>query len=228
MRRSFFAFKIVQNLVALFRVILYNRMNVLIRGDYQMRTKEFETTAVLDKAMHVFWRQGYEQTSMQNLVDEMGIHRRSIYDTFGDKHQLFIAVLAHYHDQITATFNQIINEHSDLSSRLTAIFEAFINHPAQQPDGCLVVNTATALSTLEEDIQQLIKRYLQQEQAMLQRLLIEGQAELQPPIKSELLAATLQNALVGIRVMAKVNPDSEALIVTAHQTLQILPWKEAL
>ncbi|MEJ1318421.1 helix-turn-helix domain-containing protein [Latilactobacillus sakei] len=52
-----------------------------------MRTKEFETTAVLDKAMLVFWRQGYEQTSMQNLVDEMGIHRRSIYDTFGDKHQ---------------------------------------------------------------------------------------------------------------------------------------------
>ena len=193
-----------------------------------MRTKEFETTAVLDKAMLVFWRQGYEQTSMQNLVDEMGIHRRSIYDTFGDKHQLFIAVLARYHDQITATFNQIINEHRDISSRLTAIFEAFIKHPTQQPDGCLVVNTATALPTLEVDIQQLVKRYLQQEQAMLQQLLVAGQAELQTPIKYELLAATLQNTLVGIRVMAKVNPDSEALIAIAHQTLQILPWKEAL
>lgn len=193
-----------------------------------MRTKEFETTAVLDKAMLVFWRQGYEQTSMQNLVDQMGIHRRSIYDTFGDKHQLFIEALAHYHNQITMTFNQIINEHSDLSSRLTAIFEAFIKHPAQQPNGCLVVNTATALSTLEEDIQQLIKHYLQQEKAMLQQLLVAGEAELKTPTKIEALAATLQNALVGIRVMAKVNPDSEALIAIAHQSLQILPWKEAL
>lgn len=193
-----------------------------------MRTKEFDTTAVLDKAMLVFWRQGYEQTSMQNLVAEMGIHRRSIYDTFGDKHQLFLAALAHYHEQTIAMFDQINSQHNDLRSRLTAIFTAFIKHPTQQPNGCLIVNTATALTTLEDDVQKRIQHYLQQEQVMLQQLLIEGQAELRRPIKDELLAATLQNALVGIRVMVKVNPDSDVLIATAHQALQILPWKEVL
>lgn len=55
------------------------------------RSKEFDEKAVLRKAMELFWEQGYEKTSMQDLVDHMGIHRRSIYDTFGDKRSLFLA-----------------------------------------------------------------------------------------------------------------------------------------
>ena len=50
------------------------------------RSKEFEENEVLDKAMRLFWEQGYEKTSMTDLVEHMGIHRRSLYDTFGDKH----------------------------------------------------------------------------------------------------------------------------------------------
>ena len=53
------------------------------------RSKEFEENEVLDKAMKLFWEQGYEKTSMTDLVEHMGIHRRSLYDTFGDKHHCF-------------------------------------------------------------------------------------------------------------------------------------------
>nr|WP_083442409.1 helix-turn-helix domain-containing protein [Paenibacillus sp. IHB B 3415] len=57
------------------------------------RTKEFEINEVLDKAVQLFWMQGYEKTSMQDLVNFMGIHRRSIYDSFGDKHALYMKAL---------------------------------------------------------------------------------------------------------------------------------------
>ncbi|MNC70346.1 HTH-type transcriptional repressor ComR [compost metagenome] len=60
------------------------------------RTKEFEINEVLDKTIQLFWMQGYEKTSMQDLVDFMGIHRRSIYDTFGDKHALYMKALQRY------------------------------------------------------------------------------------------------------------------------------------
>ena len=60
------------------------------------RYKEFEVNEVLDKAIQLFWEQGYQKTSMQELVENMGIHRRSIYDTFGDKHALFIKALKRY------------------------------------------------------------------------------------------------------------------------------------
>ena len=50
------------------------------------RSKEFEENEVLQRAMELFWQQGYEKTSMSDLVEHMGIHRKSLYDTFGDKH----------------------------------------------------------------------------------------------------------------------------------------------
>ena len=57
------------------------------------RNKEFDETVVLRKAMELFLEQGYEKTSMNDLVEHMGIHRRSLYDTFGDKHALFMRTL---------------------------------------------------------------------------------------------------------------------------------------
>ena len=64
------------------------------------RTKEFDEQVVLTKAMNLFWEQGYEKTSMQELVDRMGIHRRSIYDTFGDKHQLCLLYTSDAADEL--------------------------------------------------------------------------------------------------------------------------------
>ena len=57
------------------------------------RSREFDENVVLQKAMELFWEQGYEKTSLSDLVEHMGIHRRSLYDTFGDKHTLFLKTL---------------------------------------------------------------------------------------------------------------------------------------
>src|SRR5437870_13901619 len=66
------------------------------------RPKAFEHDVVLDRAMHVFWSRGYEATSIQLLVDRMGIQRGSLYDTFGDKRALFFAAITHYDRAVTA------------------------------------------------------------------------------------------------------------------------------
>ena len=60
------------------------------------RPKEFDQDKALDKAMTLFWQKGYEATSIQDLVDHLGIGRRSLYDTFKSKHDLFIAALDRY------------------------------------------------------------------------------------------------------------------------------------
>ena len=61
-----------------------------------MRTKTFNVQEALAQAVQLFWRQGYDGTSMTDLVQAMGINRQSIYDTFGDKHRLFILALDAY------------------------------------------------------------------------------------------------------------------------------------
>src|SRR5262245_46633865 len=58
--------------------------------------KQFDRHEDLDRAMAVFWERGYEATSIQELLQAMGINRGSLYATFGNKQQLFLAVLEHY------------------------------------------------------------------------------------------------------------------------------------
>ena len=60
------------------------------------RPREFDPERALEQAMEVFWAQGYEATSVQDLLEAMGINRGSMYDTFGDKHTLFVAAIEHY------------------------------------------------------------------------------------------------------------------------------------
>lgn len=67
-----------------------------------MRTKQFVREEALDQAVELFWQQGYEATSIQNLVDKMGINRSSLYDTFGDKQQLFLVAMDRYIDRIVS------------------------------------------------------------------------------------------------------------------------------
>src|ERR1041384_4735339 len=76
------------------------------------RPQAFDLPTVLEGAMVLFWTQGYEATSMQELVEATGINRGSIYNTFGDKEGLFIAVLDHY----AATVVESLIEHGDEES----------------------------------------------------------------------------------------------------------------
>src|SRR6187431_2537654 len=60
------------------------------------RTKDFDESEVLAKAVKLFWLKGYNGTSMQELVDALGISRSSLYDTYVDKHTLYLKSLQFY------------------------------------------------------------------------------------------------------------------------------------
>ena len=60
------------------------------------RTKAFDEQEVLEKAMELFWKKGYYATSIQDLVNHLGINRASLYDTFGGKKKLFLHTFSHY------------------------------------------------------------------------------------------------------------------------------------
>src|SRR5271154_2908835 len=66
------------------------------------RPRTFDTDEALEAAMRLFWQRGYEATSMQDLVEALGINRASLYGTFGDKAQLFEAAMKRYGAQMDA------------------------------------------------------------------------------------------------------------------------------
>ncbi|MDQ1142393.1 TetR/AcrR family transcriptional regulator [Pedobacter agri] len=88
------------------------------------RTKVFNEAEVLDRAMNLFWEKGYHATSAQDLVDGLGISRSSLYDTYGDKHSLFVMALKRYREERIDPVIQGVNSADDIEAYIRFIFEA--------------------------------------------------------------------------------------------------------
>jgi AcrR family transcriptional regulator len=107
------------------------------------RPREFDTEEAIAKAMRLFWRKGYEGTSVSDLTDELGINRPSLYAAFGGKDELFLKVLDRY-DRETAPFTQA----SLRAPTARALAEGLMygacafHSDARNPPGCLMVHGA--------------------------------------------------------------------------------------
>ncbi|MDU0154415.1 MULTISPECIES: TetR/AcrR family transcriptional regulator [Bacillus] len=177
------------------------------------RSKEFDEKAVLRKAMELFWEQGYEKTSMQDLVNHMGIHRRSIYDTFGDKRSLFLASLNHYEELVVNEMENIISRTSSIKQAIRDVFIFVLNSIEQYPKGCLSVNAAIELSLLDKEIGRIVTKMFNRTEDMFNNLIKRGQTsgEISKEIDSDNISRFLHNNLVGIRVLIKTNYSKKEL-----------------
>ncbi len=188
------------------------------------RSKEFNEEEALDKAMEIFWKQGYEKTSIQDLVDQMGIHRRSLYDTFGDKHSLFVQTLERYESLVAAQIRKQITEEMTTVESIRKIFELAVYSDNTNPKGCLMVNTAVELSLLDNEVSQRIKSAFKQTENLIADLLIRGQArgEVARSFDISELSRYIHNALIGVRVLVKITEDPKDFDSTIDMTLSIL------
>ncbi|RMA90128.1 TetR/AcrR family transcriptional regulator [Priestia megaterium] len=188
------------------------------------RNKEFDEKEALRKAMELFWRQGYEKTSMQDLVNYMGVHRRSIYDTFGDKHTLFIRALSHYVEVMDERIKNNIKPELTVKQAIRKLFEMVIYPTDKQPKGCLTVNTAVELSLLDQEVAEKITETFIKTETLLFDLLKHGQeqGEISEHYDIKALSKFIHNALIGIRVLAKTTNDKKELETIIDLTLSTL------
>lgn len=186
--------------------------------------KQFDEQVVLNKAMQVFWEKGYEKTSMQDLVDHMGIHRRSIYDTFGDKHELFLKSLDCYEFRLNQIINQQVKQDMTIKEKLETLFLSVSSVNNESPKGCLIVNSAAELSLLDEPIKKKIQELFDKSEMYLYQLLVEAmnKGEISKNKNLQELASYLHNAWVGIRVLAKTTNDQTKLHTIVKITLSII------
>ncbi|MEB2294392.1 TetR/AcrR family transcriptional regulator [Priestia megaterium] len=188
------------------------------------RNKEFDEKEALRKAMELFWRQGYEKTSMQDLVNYMGVHRRSIYDTFGDKHTLFIRALSHYVEVMDVKIKSNITPELTVKQAIRKLFEMVIYPTDKQPKGCLTVNTAVELSLLDQKVAEKITETFIKTETLLFDLLKHGQEQGEIPEHYDIkgLSKFIHNSLVGIRVLAKTTNDKKELETIIDMNLSAL------
>jgi TetR/AcrR family transcriptional repressor of nem operon len=190
------------------------------------RAKTFERDAVLEKAMQVFWAQGYEATSMQDLVDAMGINRGSLYDTFGDKHALYMAALTRYRADSLAKMRAAMAGADTPRAALAAAFARIIGVVEKRGDrrGCFVCNTAVELGPHDTALAAAVADTFETIAATLEEQVSKGQetGEIRSDRDAGELARYLTANLNGLRVMAKAGQPVAALKQTAEIALGAL------
>lgn len=189
------------------------------------RTKEFDREAVLDKAMRLFWRQGYEAASLRDLLAEMGIGRQSMYDTFGDKHALFLAALDRYCATVGEPLFAPLAEPGPVKSAVRQVFERAIAGSVNEGrHGCLMANATAELAPRDRDVACRAEANLAGAEEAFRRALERGQAagEVASHHDARALARYLFNALQGLRLTAKATPDRRVLDEIVDVTLSVL------
>jgi TetR/AcrR family transcriptional repressor of nem operon len=178
------------------------------------RPREFEREIVLDRAMKVFWSKGYEATSIQHLVDRMGIQRGSLYDTFGDKRSLFFAAIERYDRLVTSKLLATLEEGSGKAA-IRRFFELKVDVSVEpgRPRGCLVTNSAAELASRDRGTNARVGAALKKIEAGFHRAVVRAQkaGEIDRSRNARALARYLTSSAQGLSVMAKAFPDRAVL-----------------
>jgi TetR/AcrR family transcriptional repressor of nem operon len=169
------------------------------------RQKEFDPDTALARAVDVFWRKGYEATSMQDLVHGMGVHKRSMYDTFGDKRSLFLRAMARYADSEETTQRELVNRADAPLKALRQLLESSIYVKAGQPPGCLMVNCATEVAPHDDEIAKRVRSHFEFSERLLAEVIVAGQADgsLRKSIEAKEAARHVFNTWLSVRIQVR-------------------------
>jgi len=190
------------------------------------RQKEFDRDEALHKAMETFWARGYEATSIQHLVESMGINRQSLYDTFGDKHALYLLTLDRYRDVESRKVFELLEAPGSVKKAIRQLFSGLIDCAleSKQRRGCFMGN---AISELSGRCKQTAAKTCSNMTALedaLYRTLLRGKksGEFNNLRDPRAVARFLYSNLQGLTLVAKANPDRKALEDVVKVTLSVL------
>ncbi|CAN5609491.1 TetR/AcrR family transcriptional regulator [soil metagenome] len=180
------------------------------------RPRKFDQARVLDQATELFWTKGYERTSIEDLCEHVGIHRGSLYATFGDKQELFLSCLDRFRQSAQARVYAILEEPGEPKELLERFFERSIENSMsndKQRRGCFIANTAMGLAAFDPNVASRVEAYCLDSENSFYNFLLRAQQAGKIKSKHNLreLARFLVSTKQGLHVMAKTATDRKAL-----------------
>ncbi len=177
------------------------------------RKKEFDKDLALQKAIRLFSQQGYAATSTDDLMRVMGIGRQSMYDTFGDKKELFLAALESYSRSSCA---QIRAELEKPGRPLDVIRNALVAFAERKDmassEGCMGLNSISEFGLRDKEVNAVIHPVSHSQRTLILRLLKDAVEAGDLKTKQVNAAADFIDAtLAGIRYAAKAGKGRKAL-----------------
>ena len=190
------------------------------------RHKEFDRDQALHKAMEVFWVRGYEATSIQDLVEHMRINRQSIYDTFGDKHALYLESLDRYCQVESSKAIALLESSASIKKAVRQLFMGVVDGSlgATEQRGCFAGNAMSELAGRCKATADRTNSNMAVMEGALYRALLRGKkaGELKALSEPRAVARFLYSSLQGLVLMSKATQDRKTLEDVVKVTLSVL------
>lgn len=190
------------------------------------RPKTFDPDQALDAALDLFWHRGYEAASMAELQHVMGIGRQSMYDTFGDKHELFLKALDRYIERNGRRLRDALGGDGPVLPALREHLNATAHFltPAGERPACLVTNTILERGHWDTMVGEVCKKnerqLLKTFEGALRRA-VEG-GELDEVDDPHSAALFLASTVYGMSVLAKNGASRRQLQDVAQRGLSAI------
>ena len=168
-----------------------------------VRTREFDASEALDKAMILFWDKGYADTSMDDLVKATGVSRYGIYGAFGNKRELYKQALERYTKMRASEALSLLAQPDASLPEVKRFFKGILQMDVDRARlGCMLCNTATEVAPHDQDIADEVQRHLRRVTDVFERALVNAKRkgevadDFEPAEMSFYLTGIMQGAAV--------------------------------
>lgn len=195
------------------------------------RPKSFDRDVALRRAMDLFWTQGYEATSTEDLLAAMGIGRQSMYDTFGDKHRLYLEALRLYRDEQRGSLEEsLASGGGGLASVAAALATLAAADDPSRPRGCMLVNATTERAGCDADVRDIVSANVTDCELLFEHAVRAAVAAGELPAGVDVTSAArfLMSTVQGMRVSAKAGVPPEGLRAVARLAVAALRSPEVV
>lgn len=190
------------------------------------RPRNFDPDLALENAMQAFWTQGYEATSLQDLLDATGLSKSSLYECFGSKQRLFEAAFTRYFDgRATRMHERLAHSPSALAFIHECLLSVLDDFGCDRPRGCMLVNVANEFSTGNPAVMRLVQLATRRFRGVFEQAFAQAQAcgEISAERSPAALALYMHCTMSGLRTQAKsglARQDLLAVIETMMASLR--------
>lgn len=190
------------------------------------RPREFDLPTVVEGAVRVFRERGYHATSIGDLSEATGLTAGSLYKAFGDKRGIFLAAFDHYVNARHVQLRRLIDAQPSAREKIHAVLRAYaeLSHGGEGRRGCLVVSSATALATLDNEMSARVEAAMRRTETLLRQLLEEGRNDgsVAAGVNAAAMARCLMALLQGFRLIGKAGRTQRDMLAAADEAMRLL------
>lgn len=188
------------------------------------RHRTFDNQDILDRATELFWRNGFNATSMRDLMQATGLAKASLYNAFGNKDDLFQAVLQNYIEGRQSRNLAFLENQPTGRAALEAYFDNILRNTSENRStpGCLIVNTAAEQGTGNEPIRSIVEKGIERTERHLARTIARGveDGSIRADVDPDTAALCISATLLGIRVLARAGASTDKIAKLIRSNLE--------